>query len=144
MMNLHNDQVKYGCSCACLDNSGIRLCWDIFNKLLLQLRWSYSHSMFNSFPLITGKMDSTNCSVPNVWMFIAQLIGHCFANAETRGLFLESPGKLLSAFNNFSNIKTKLSVNEAKLTELCYYSTGFRFKIGLRPEKFPGLSRKGP
>ena len=92
--------------------------------------------MFNSFPLITGKMDSTNCSVPNVWMFIA--------NEETRGLFLESPGKLLSAFNNFSNIKTKLSVNEAKLTELCYYSTGFGFKIGLRPEKFPGLSRKGP
>lgn len=38
MMNLHNDQVKYGCSCACLDNLGIRLCWDIFNKLLLQLR----------------------------------------------------------------------------------------------------------
>ena len=38
MMNLHNDPVRYGCSCACLDNLGIRLCWDIFDKLLLQLR----------------------------------------------------------------------------------------------------------
>ena len=37
-MNLHNDQVKYGCSCVCLGNSGIRLCSDIFNKLLLKLR----------------------------------------------------------------------------------------------------------
>ena len=37
-MNLHNAQVTYGCSCACLDNSGIRSCSDIFDKLLLQLR----------------------------------------------------------------------------------------------------------
>ena len=53
-MNLHNDQVKYDSSCTCLDYSGIRSCSHIFNnlKLLLRLRWSYSHSMFNSFPSI--------------------------------------------------------------------------------------------
>ena len=144
MMILHNDQVKYGCSCACLDNSGIRLCWDIFNKLLLQLRWSYSHSMFNSFPLITGKMDSTNCSVPNVWMFIAQLIGHCFANAETRGLFLESPGKLLSAFNNFSNIKTNYQLTKQNWLNCATIQQVLVLKLAFGPKSFRAFRERGP
>ena len=151
MMNLLNDQVRYGCSCACLDNSGIRLCWDIFNKLLYNCDDHILILCLILFLQSRVKMNSTNCSVPNVWIFIAQLIGHCIANAETGGLFLESPGKLLSVCRVYIQdqssiilkIKTKLSVNEAKLTELCYYSTGFDFKIGLRARKVSGPSEKG-
>lgn len=32
------------------------------------------------------KMDSTNEPAPNVWVFIAQLVEHCSANAEAMGL----------------------------------------------------------
>ena len=31
------------------------------------------------------KMDSTNWLAPNVWVFIAQLVEHCSANAEDMG-----------------------------------------------------------
>ena len=31
------------------------------------------------------KMNSTNWSSPNVWVFIAQLVEHCRANAEAMG-----------------------------------------------------------
>ena len=31
------------------------------------------------------KVDSTNGPAPNVWVFIAQLVGHCSADAEAMG-----------------------------------------------------------
>ena len=54
------------------------------------------------------------------------------------------------SFNNCENDTMKLSVNEAKLTglcarncaSLCYYSTGFDFKICLRARKATGPFEK--
>ena len=30
-------------------------------------------------------MNSINWSAPNIWVFLAQLVEHCSANAETMG-----------------------------------------------------------
>ena len=118
-------------------NSGIRSCSDIFNKLLLQLRWSYSHSMFEFFSLNHGLkwtqqivlFQMYGCSWPS-WLGTAsptQRPGTCltkvpvtFFRARKAAFCLP---RLLSRikFNNLKMLKrnwTKLSVNEAKLTSL--------------------------
>ena len=51
------------------------------------------------------------------------------------------------SLNSFENSTRKLSVNDAKWSvgrELCYYSTGFDFKIWFGPENLPDLSRNEP
>ena len=62
--------------------------------IAIQLRWSHLHStcisavhnspysMFHSFH---GLMNSINWSASSVWVFIAQLVEHCSANAEATG-----------------------------------------------------------
>ena len=42
-----------------------------------------SFSLFHSFSRV--KMNSINWPAPNVWVFIAQLVEHCSANAEAMG-----------------------------------------------------------
>ena len=44
-----------------------------------------SSSFYVSF-LLWVKINSTNLPAPNLWVFITQLIEHCSANAEARGL----------------------------------------------------------
>ena len=44
-----------------------------------------SHHLLVSF-LLRVKVNSTNWSSPNVWVFIAQLVEHCSANSEAMGL----------------------------------------------------------
>ena len=41
------------------------------------------------------KMNSINWSAPNIWVFIAQLVEHCSANAEAMGL---NPVEALKTF----------------------------------------------
>ena len=40
------------------------------------------HIIFICFIPFTGTMNSINWPAPNVWVFIAQLVEHCTANAE--------------------------------------------------------------
>ena len=59
-----------------------------------QLWWSHLHFICMSAVHIificlipfTGRMNSTNWPAPNVYVFIAQLVEHCSANAEAMGL----------------------------------------------------------
>ena len=46
---------------------------------------SVVHIIFICFIPFTGTMNSTNWPAPNVWVFIAQLVEHCSANAEAMG-----------------------------------------------------------
>ena len=43
------------------------------------------HIKFICFIPFTGKMNSTNWPVPNVWVFIAQLVEYYSANVEAMG-----------------------------------------------------------
>ena len=42
-----------------------------------------------------GTMNSTNWPAPNLWVFIAQLVEHCSANAEAMG---SNPVEVLKTF----------------------------------------------
>ena len=63
-------------------------------KSQLQLQWSHLHFIrmsavhiiFIYFTPFMGTMNSINWPAPNVWVFIAQLVEHCSANAEAMGL----------------------------------------------------------
>ena len=48
----------------------------------LDVRRSHNIHMFIPF---TGTLNSTNWPAPNVWVFIAQLVEHYSAKAETMG-----------------------------------------------------------
>ena len=43
------------------------------------------HMILICFIPFTRTTNSTNWPVPNVWVFIAQLVEHCSANAEAMG-----------------------------------------------------------
>ena len=77
-------------------------------KLQLQLRWSNLHFICISAVHITSfyvsflsrvKMNSINWPVPNIWVFIAQLVEHCSANAEAIG---SNPVKALKFFSGLN------------------------------------------
>ena len=54
------------------------------------------HSVFHSFH---GLMDSINWPAPSVWVFIAQLLEHCSANAEaTASNLVEAPENLFIGY----------------------------------------------
>ena len=52
---------------------------------LLFIRMSAVHIIFIYFIPFTGMMNSINWPAPNVWVFTAQLVEHCSANAEAMG-----------------------------------------------------------
>ena len=62
-------------------------------KLQLPLRRSYLHKICTSAVhiifyvsfLAPVKVNSTNWPAPNIWVFIAQMVEHCSANAEAMG-----------------------------------------------------------
>ena len=49
-------------------------------------RCDYDIILIYCFIPFTGTMNSINWPAPNVWVFIAQLVEHCSANAEATGL----------------------------------------------------------
>ena len=62
-------------------------------KLQLPLRRSYLHKICTSAVhiifyvsfLAPVKVNSTNWPAPNIWVFIAQMVEHCSANAKAMG-----------------------------------------------------------
>ena len=50
------------------------------------IRNSAVHVIFIRLIPFTGTMNGTNWPTTNVWVFIAQLVEHCSANAEAMGL----------------------------------------------------------
>ena len=48
---------------------------------------------------VTGKMNSINWPAPNIWVFIAQLVEHCSANAEAMGSNPVETPKFFSGLN---------------------------------------------
>ena len=53
-------------------------------KSSFHLYFRSSHHHYSIF-LSRVKMNSINWPAPNVWVFIAQLVEHCSANAEAMG-----------------------------------------------------------
>ena len=53
-------------------------------KKCLFLFFRSSHHLYSKF-LSRVKMKSINWPAPNIWVFIAQLVEHCSANAEAMG-----------------------------------------------------------
>ena len=54
-------------------------------------------------------MNSINCHAPNIWVFIAQLVEHCSANAEAMG---SNPVEALKFFSglNLQLLKLRLQL----------------------------------
>ena len=63
------------------------------------IRLSAVHIIFICFIPFTGTMNSTNWPAPNVWVFIAQLVEHCSANAEVMGSNPVEASKTFFGFN---------------------------------------------
>ena len=53
-------------------------------KSLFHLYFRSSHHLYFIF-LSRVKIDTINWPAPNIWVFIAQLVEHCSANAEAMG-----------------------------------------------------------
>ena len=59
----------------------------------------WSSQLFICFIPFTGMMNSINWPASNIWVFIAQLVEHCSANAETIGSNpVEAPKRFFRAY----------------------------------------------
>ena len=67
-------------------------------KSLFQLYFRSSHHLYFIF-LSRVKINSINWPAPNIWVFIAQLVEHCSANAEAMG---SNPVEALKFFSGLS------------------------------------------
>ena len=68
-------------------------------KSSFHLYFRSSHHLHSIF-LSRVKMNSINWPAPNIWVFIAQLVEHCSANAEAMGSNpVEAPQFLFSGLN---------------------------------------------
>ena len=70
----------------------------------IQMKWrcdhlSAVHIIFICFIPFTGTMNSINWPAPNVWVFTAQLVEHCSANAEAMGSNPVEDPKTFSGLN---------------------------------------------
>ena len=61
----------------------------------IRMKWRCDHRIFICFIPFTGTVNSKNWPAPNVWVFIAQLVEHCSANAEAMSL---NPVEALKTF----------------------------------------------
>ena len=91
-------------------------------NLQLQLRQSYLHLNLyfrSSYHLCVSflsrvKMNSTNWPPPNIWVFVAQSLEQCSANAEAKGDRI--PLKSCNVFRvNFQLLKLQLPVRRSYL-----------------------------
>ena len=68
-------------------------------KSSFHLYFRSSHYLYSIF-LSRVKMNSINWPAPNIWVFIAQLVEHCSANAEAMGSNpVEAPKFFFSGLN---------------------------------------------
>ena len=67
-------------------------------KSSFHLYFRSSHYLYSIF-LSRVKMNSIKWPAPNIWVFIAQLVEHCSANAEAMGSNPVEAQKLFSGLN---------------------------------------------
>ena len=67
-------------------------------KSSFHLYFRSSHHLLSIF-LSRVKMNSINWPAPNIWVFIAQLVEHCSANAEAMGSNPVEAQKFFSGLN---------------------------------------------
>ena len=72
-------------------------------KSSFHLYFRSSHHLYSIF-LSRVKMNSINWRAPNIWVFIAQLVEYCSANAEAMG---SNPFEALNFFF-FSGLNSQL------------------------------------
>ena len=67
------------------------------------------HIILICFIPFTGTINSINWPAPNVWVFIAQLVEHCSANAKAMGgrYFLQVAGCRLKFHYNWKTAGSK-------------------------------------
>ena len=77
-------------------------------KSLFHLYFRSSHHLYFIF-LSRVKINSINWPAPNIWVFIAQLVEHCSANAEAIG---SNPVEALKFFSglNLQLLKLRLQL----------------------------------
>ena len=77
-------------------------------KSLFHLYFRSSHHLYFIF-LSRVKINSINWPAPNIWVFIAQLVEHCSANAEAMG---SNPVEALKFFSglNLQLLKLRLQL----------------------------------
>ena len=82
-------------------------------KSLFHLYFRSSHHLYFIF-LSRVKINSINWPAPNIWVFIAQLVEHCSANAEAMG---SNPVEALKFFSglNFQLLKLRLQLRWSNL-----------------------------
>ena len=73
-------------------------------KSSFHLYFRSSHHLYSIF-LSRVKMNSINWPAPNIWVFIAQLVEHCSANAEAMG---SNPVEAQKFFFFFSGLNLQL------------------------------------
>ena len=87
--------------------------------LLGSLRYLRSHHLYFIF-LSRVKINSINWPAPNIWVFIAQLVEHCSANAEAMG---SNPVEALKFFSglNLQLLKLRLQLRWSNLYFVIYF-----------------------
>ena len=86
-------------------------------KSLFHLYFRSSHHLYFIF-LSRVKINSINWPAPNIWVFIAQLVEHCSANAEAMG---SNPVEALKFFSglNLQLLKLRLQLRWSILYFIC-------------------------
>ena len=95
-------------------------------KSLFHLYFRSSHHLYFIF-LSRVKINSINWPAPNIWVFIAQLVEHCSANAEAMG---SNPVEALKFFSglNLQLLKLRLQLRWSNLY-FSFYLIIFTFSI---------------
>ena len=85
-------------------------------KSLFHLYFRSSHHLYFIF-LSRVKINSINWPTPNIWVFIAQLVEHCSANAEAMG---SNPVEALKFFSGLMQLlKLRLQLRWSNLYLIC-------------------------
>ena len=80
-----------------------------------------SSSFYVSF-LSRVKINSINWPAPNIWVFIAQLVGHCSANTEAMG---SNPVEALKYFSGLNLQLPKLRLRLVKFLFHLYFRISY-------------------
>ena len=96
-------------------------------KSLFHLYFRSSHHLYFIF-LSRVKINSINWPAPNIWVFIAQLVEHCSANAEAMG---SNPVEALKFFSglNLQLLKLRLQLRWSNLYFDCIQVSNYSFDI---------------
>ena len=96
-------------------------------KSLFHLYFRSSHHLYFIF-LSRVKINSINWPAPNIWVFIAQLVEHCSANAEAMG---SNPVEALKFFSglNLQLLKLRLQLRWSNLYFICISAVHIIFML---------------